>query len=572
MKKVLLSTVILLATVTLLALPGKTKLEKTPKLQNWENIRKKIEEYKSYSYTTKSNVSLWMGNDGSLALRLFDYGYDDRKQVLCGQFIWPKGSNNQYIFGSGLWFGAQKWLADSNRYEKIVNVSYTPNMGLSYYIPGVLEDGDTLAYGKKDKYRVYRSSDYDLYTGIPNDTISGPNWPLWINPTSDRYYFSTPPHDYVVDVNQRNIDFYPKGPMFISDEDFNSVMKDTYYSMIEDDSIREKYYRRGYPLRTEVEQRVYSWETGNMKDVIVVSYIIENKSEDTIYHCYVAHVSDADIGHYNDTLPKLTVKQAENDYARFYSEDSTLNMGYVWSAATNGDSGYGLGYMGLSLLETPAVDDNGFVRNDKVIFLPEEQLGSKSFPIWKISDNKRYGKDRYDLMSKGLIENSTNQGDYRVMLSAGPFNMAPGDKAHFTVAITFAMPAKGGEADGTVEDITGIKGTEEISAEESSAMATKFSLIGKNYTVKEKYYESIAEARILEEIQNAKRLYVYPNPSSDVIYLSQVLTEADNFYIYDMSGAIVLGGTTSQKIDISNLECGAYLLYIDGNIYKFVKK
>ena len=52
---------------------------------------------------------------------------------------WPRNSKNGYIFGGGIWFGAQK-LVDG-KMRSLVELSYNPNTGKSWMVPGRIENG-----------------------------------------------------------------------------------------------------------------------------------------------------------------------------------------------------------------------------------------------------------------------------------------------------------------------------------------------------------------------------------------------------------------------------------------------
>jgi len=47
----------------------------------------------------------------------------------------------------------------------------------------------------------------------------------------------------------------------------------------------------------------------------------------------------------------------------------------------------------------------------------------------------------------------TNPDDMRYLMATGPFNMRPGDTSRTVVGIVLAATGKGGDADGTVEDL-----------------------------------------------------------------------------------------------------------------------
>ena len=100
----------------------------------------------------------------------------------------------------------------------------------------------------------------------------------------------------------------------------------------------------GYPLRLQCEERIYSWGYGTMKDFVIQSYTMQNKSNDTLWNCWLAPVLDIDIGR------KPTVN-CTNDRVRFYDEDTSLNLAVGWSDASSvssGEQGDGLGYIGIS--------------------------------------------------------------------------------------------------------------------------------------------------------------------------------------------------------------------------------
>jgi len=137
---------------------------------------------------------------------------------------------------------------------------------------------------------------------------------------------------------------YPYGPMFVSDEDIVSIMKDSEIYNIE--GIPVDRIAEGYPLRTETETRIYSWGTGDMKDVIIYSILVKNKSTDTLKDCWLAGVYDFDI-----TLLSNALFGSSNDRCRFVNEDTTLNLGACWTDTTAGEGGHGFGYMGVAMLE-----------------------------------------------------------------------------------------------------------------------------------------------------------------------------------------------------------------------------
>ncbi|MCX7880678.1 MAG: hypothetical protein N2517_08450 [Ignavibacteria bacterium] len=264
-----------------------------------------------------------------------------------GGGYWPRGSNNQYIFGGGLWFGAIKPRPDG-QLKKYVEVTYNPNSGESWMVPGRITDGDARDESDIFKYRTYFSTDFKKGDGTPLDPDHKTNWPIWDTNPNDTLKYNRYFGYYIDDVNQRNTTLYPKGPAFISGEDIFATYKDTDLSRFEGGAGLRK--SQGYPLRLQFEQMIYSWGFGDYKDFIFIKYEVINFSKDTLKECWMGSVQDIDIAR----APNL-INGARNDRARFYNEDTTLNLGIQWTNVDQGEKGFGFGYLGFDFLESPAV-------------------------------------------------------------------------------------------------------------------------------------------------------------------------------------------------------------------------
>src|SRR5690606_27397287 len=89
------------------------------------------------------------------------------------------------------------------------------------------------------------------------------------------------------------------------------------------------------------------------------------------------------------------------------------------------------------------------------------------------------------------------------------------------------------------------------------------------------------EGTLSIEEQVLAALKVYPNPTSDVLYLSgdiEVLRDS-NIVVYDINGKKIIETVFFQEdsaVDVSTLESGVYILTVSKNdakqSYKFVKK
>ncbi len=484
---------------------------------------------------TVSNVQFYNTNYGI-------FGHNVSQSV--GGLHWPRGSQNQYLYGGGIWFAAQKMSPDNSGMRNYVELSYNPNKGNSWFVPGRIEDGDTTIEDNEayKKYRTYFSTDFRSTDGAAINSNEGPNWPLWhIKPVSEisTDYFGS----YVNDVNQRNRNSYPQGPTFFSGEDIFCVFKDTDLSRYDDEITY------GYPLHLQFEQSIYTWFSDDLKDIVLLKYIIINYSEDTLKNCWITPVLDPDIA-----LSSNSSQGAMNDKIRYYNEEDSLNLAVVWSEHHNtNENGKGFGYLGVTLIETPAVDENSFLRKDKTYYPENSQLGLKTFRNWPIDEDINTDDERYNFISAGIKDGySESPGDIRLVMASGPFNMLPGDTAKIVYALVLALPFVQYEADGTAADLA--------------------DLVRKVKVIRNYYQNTVTG--IEEESQRFTNglsiKNIFPNPANDFCKIEYYLPKLENvsIEITNIYGMPVLGisnetvqnGLNSVEINTKSLSSGAYFV------------
>lgn len=325
---------------------------------------------------TVSNIEFVTSNYGI-------FGYDVPNGI--GTGYWPRNSRNQYIFGGGTWFAAQKPRADENgdlilevrdtvingvqiqdtlrdsegnpipRLFNFVVVSYNPNNARSWFVPGRVRDRDgnlTLEadFNEIHKYRTYFSTDFNSQTGEEIDPAERdwPNWPIWdtvINETvkEDRYFGF-----YIEQEERRNTETFSKGPAFISGEDIFATFKDTDLRYYDNGFGFRK--RQGYPLYIQIEHMIYSWGFGQYRDFIFLKWDFINLSNDTLLNCWHAPIMDVDVAR-----QPFGALGAQNDRVQWYECDPDLNMAVQWSDPQNGEEGFGFGYLGFDYLESPSI-------------------------------------------------------------------------------------------------------------------------------------------------------------------------------------------------------------------------
>ena len=191
---------------------------------------------------TVSNVEFSASNYGTvfLATNIMDKEYDDHN--ILNNCFWPRNSGNEYIFGAGFWLCAKKRLHDTSAtLTKLVLQSYDPNSAKSSFVPGRIEDGDTLIKEKNNLYQPYLSTAFDD-EGNPETPDYNYNWPLWTKNNRDDYSGT-----YILDPDKRNRNYYPE-PEYLSDEVIFNTYKDTdlrYNNYYEHPENAEHY---GYPF------------------------------------------------------------------------------------------------------------------------------------------------------------------------------------------------------------------------------------------------------------------------------------------------------------------------------------
>jgi hypothetical protein len=444
---------------------------------------------------TKSDFEFYSSNFGIL--------FSPVDAANSGGGFWPRASLNQYIYGGGLWFAAIK--EHNGEYRKYCTLSYNPNNGRSWLVPGRIEDGDEPDENLINKYRIYFSTDMNT-DGSPIENDYGPNWPLWNESEED--YFGR----YVYDDAKRNSENFLE-PAFVSSEDIFCTFKDTDLSRYDGGASNRR--NMGYPLGTQWEQTIFSF-----KDALIIKYKIINMSNDTLLDCWLAPLVDFDIASKLQPAAGST-----NDRMTYYFPDRSLNMAVAWSESDKGEEGNGFGYAGLSMISTPVVDENGYIISTKN-HCDQDQLGLQTFSTWDISEDLNEDAPRYNFVSSKIIDGDKGPSDYRSLMATGPFHLKPGDAAELSILINFALPVNGGDATGEWYDM-------EVLVENARDIQSTFCL---------KAITNVNDSEENEEIDVA----LYPNPATDFLMIESG-SLIKNIKIID-----VLGNKVIEYSDPSN--------------------
>jgi len=177
--------------------------------------------------TTASPVDFPLTNTGINAF--------DPARGLSGN-IWPRTSQNQYVFSAGLWIGAKKDINGSER--KRVFLTLNPNSGQSWATPGDYADGPSYRPDLADQYKV----------------------------TIDH---SSSTEDLVTSYHDGDLTYYEGG--------------------------KDKAAAMGFPLGLQFKQTLHSWSQGPLANVILVRTSITNTTTSVLKDLCVGWIVDPDL-------------------------------------------------------------------------------------------------------------------------------------------------------------------------------------------------------------------------------------------------------------------------------------
>ena len=120
-----------------------------------------------------------------------------------------------------------------------------------------------------------------------------------------------------------------------------------------------------------------------------------------------------------------------------------------------------------------------------------------------------------------------------------------------------------------------LKGGSVVVYPEDAVVDQKTSASGSYYTFI-KNGEHCTEVRIgrgtgINETKNLPSLAVYPNPVQDVLNIATD-KPIHNIHVYNVYGAEVLRAADTNRIDLSHLPAGAYMVRADGKVTRIIKE
>jgi hypothetical protein len=239
------------------------------------------------------------------------------------------------------------------------------------------------------------------------------------------------------------------------DEDFAAISNQMFFCEYRDIDPNIKLdFPEHEPLGLLVQQSSMSWKDPSIDDLIGFDFRLINEGFDALYSVYLGFFADCDVGLRNRP------NRDEDDHAGFWEGIRTapigphlrnvkVSIGYMFDG--DGDEGTAPGYIGVLFL--------GASRPDGLPSIPMANFRiSNATAEYESGGDPRNDTERYRTLDgtapqplpppdpvTGLRppQMTTNEGNYRVLVSAGPFSsptqdfVAPGDTLHFQAALVF---------------------------------------------------------------------------------------------------------------------------------------
>lgn len=250
-----------------------------------------------------------------------------------GEF--PRGSQQHYIFASGLWVGAKVRVitgTDTTWENRVAATAYYSDLGA---LSDLYQTNQTIPEGLDDEgqklFKQKGSSQFESYQK------------LWS-------YADTSINSRRIELGFDDLLIDPERGDYISDEDTYCVWGDYWPEQDAVTLFSDKYDTD--PVGIRVEQRTYSWSSDAF---IYLNYRITNMNDFPLKDVYFGYFMDNDIGNYDDDL---------------IGYDADLNLGYSYDSDLE-EAGWKTlaGYMGTVFVETPK-DSSG------------KEIGLTGFQTW----------------------------------------------------------------------------------------------------------------------------------------------------------------------------------------------
>jgi hypothetical protein len=330
-----------------------------------------------------------------LVTNIGSFAYDIGTQTAALEF--PKGSGNTAVYAAGIWLGGMRQDTIC-----VAVMDYSSEYGPGVILPSGLPDDPT-----RPEYVVYKLNRADS-TGI------------------GLYNYGAVP--------------YGAPPVNVNADGTLDIVGDQMLWSVFNDADRLNHINQAGqtpPLGVEVQQTIFAFNRqGPLGQSLFVRYKIINKSGTNLDDMYVSQWCDPDLGNYLDDLVGC---------------DVALSMGFCYNADNNDEGYYGASppAVGLDFFRGPIGYGGtvlGLTSFNKYIngTDPDNYLKTYNFMKGLNPDGTplidpvtgqvtTYFVSGDPVSATGWLD--TNPADRRMMLSSGPFPMAPGDTQEVVVGL-----------------------------------------------------------------------------------------------------------------------------------------
>lgn len=467
---------------------------------------------------------------------------------------YPAGTGKNVNFVGALWMSGY----DNSNQLHVSAQTYRQD-GMDYW-PGPLDTGDTVDYPTSNKWaKIWKveRSEIDAFKAMSTHTIANTpsailTWPA----KGNAYAMGKGGFALTIDEDMAPfIDLNFNGIYEPLQGDYPNIYKSeqALWWCFSDNGATHNGATDGKPLKVQVHALSYAYTRNTLMDQIVYyEYTVVNKSDNDYHDMRMALWNDAQIGYFLD------------DYVGF---DSTWRMGIVYNGY--GDDGAGAGHpdnsygvnppaSAVTMIVTPgdtgpavqpmgsymyysndmSIQGNPTVADEYNFYMRARMRDGSHLQHGGVDRNYAYPDDATVVSAWNECALANPFGDRRTILSTGDFSLNAGQRTKLVMALVVDTAFGGCPTMGSFDTLRMLADT-----------------AWRNYHAT---HVGVKEVRAASGVLN-----VYPNPSSDVLYI-----DAGNWagrhtwvVIYNSIGQEVMrqalkAGITS--VDIQQLVPGAY--------------
>ncbi|HSG28222.1 MAG TPA: hypothetical protein VLA34_07060, partial [Candidatus Krumholzibacterium sp.] len=217
------------------------------------------------------------------------------------------------------------------------------------------------------------------------------------------------------------------------DEDFAAISEQMFSSWYTDDQPGiTGIYPEHEPLHVLVRQESYQWTDPRFDDFVGIRFTVTNTGSEPLDRFYFGFMMDGDIGRRSDG--SYWTDDAAGSWEGIRCTElgpASISMGYMYDA--DGDGGRTTSYFGAMFL--------GHLTDPEGTAAPS-RVGMTSFQIFRGDQPYEEGGDpvndfeRYEAMAiRSKDRDRSTPGDYRILVSTGPFSLSPGETLEFHMGL-----------------------------------------------------------------------------------------------------------------------------------------